>query len=140
MINEEQIVLYILECMGLGILCLNGGTDIKLNTTGEQPTWKEAGVCILSWFIVLLVILFFVYLIKYMLNKKKNSSNNKPFILGLVYLLECMALGVLCMHGGTDRKMKTTDNKATSKEVVYCIICWLVIYVIITSLGLILFC
>lgn len=119
---------------------MHSGTDTIMSTTGEQPTRKEAGVCILSWFIVLLVILFFVYLIKHILSKKKNSSNNKPFISGLLYLMECMALCVLCIHGGTDRKMKTTDNKATSKEVVYCLICWLVIVVIIISIGLILFC
>ncbi|MGN0823822.1 MAG: hypothetical protein ACI4MB_01995, partial [Candidatus Coproplasma sp.] len=134
------IMLYILECMALGILCMYGGTDMIMSTTGEQPTWKEAGVCILSWFIVLLVVLFFVYLIKHILSKKKNSSNNKSFISGLLYLMECMALGILCMLGGIDRKMKTTGCKATSKEVVYCIICWLVIVVFIISIGLILFC
>ncbi|MCM1546557.1 MAG: hypothetical protein NC033_05930 [Clostridiales bacterium] len=133
-------MLYILECMALGILCMYGGTDRIMSTTGEQPTWKEVGVCLLSWIIVFLVILFIVDLIKYILSKKKKLDDRNDFVLGVLYILECMALGILCMHGGTDRKMYTTGNRATGKEVVYCLVGWLFVVLIIISISLILFC
>lgn len=134
-------MLYILECMALGILCMHSGTNRIMSTTGEQATWKEVGVCLLSWAVVLFVLLFTIYLIKYIIERKKNLTNDRNnFISGFLYVLECMALGILCMHGGTNRKMRTTGNKITSKEVIYCLVAWLFVALIIISISLILFC
>ena len=120
---------------------MHSGTNRIMSTTGEQPTWKEVGVCLLSWIIVFLIIIFIICLIRYIIKKKKHLANDKnDFLLGFLYILECMALGILCMHGGTNRKMHTTGNKATGKEVVYCLVGWVFVGLIVVSISLILFC
>lgn len=143
-------MLYVLECMALGILCMHSGIDMKMYTTGEQPTLKEAGICLICWLFLSLVVLFFIYLIKYVRNKKahyRSSDKNLAhiedndarikFSSGIIYLLECMALGILCMYSGFDRKLYTTGKKATFKEIIISFSCWVYLSLIIVAIVLI---
>ena len=132
-------MLYILECMALAILNMYGGTDRIMFSTGEHPTWKEVGVCTLGWEIVFLIGIFIAYSVRYLLKKKKNLPSKKnEFLLGFLYVLECMGLGILCLRGGRNRKMYSTGEKATSKEIVYCVIFWLLLALMVASICLIL--
>lgn len=144
-------MLYILECMALGILCMYGGIDMKMYTTGEEPTTKEVGVCMLCWLLMSLVVLFLAYCVRYSSKKKvyNNVNNNNlvkakedaakkmKFSFGLFYLLECMALAILCIHSGIGRNMYTTGEKATSKEVIISLACWAYLSLEVVSIVLI---
>lgn len=147
-------ILYVFECMALGILCMYSGIDMKMYTTGEEPTTKEVGVCMLCWLLMGLVVLFIGYWIRYADKKKAyNNVNDKnlvkanedtakkmKFSFWLLYLLECMALGILCIHGGIDRNMYTTSKKATFKEVMISFAGWAYLSLVVVSIVLIVCC
>ena len=123
-------MLYILECMFYGLTCLYVGNDQPLQTTGEKITVNDVGVCLLGWSIVILVIFFVAYCIHFIAHKKK-------FSVGLLYIVECIGLGFLCLHGGTDVKLCSTGVKPSAKEVVFCIISWAYISLMIAAILLI---
>ncbi len=141
-------MLYILECMALGILCIHSGIDMKMYTTGNEPTNKEVGVCMLCWLLMGLIVLFIGYWIRYACKKKtynnvndknsvitkENTAKKMKFSFGLLYLLECMALGILCMHSGIDRNLYTTGKKTTFKEVMICFAGWAYLSLIVLSI------
>lgn len=146
-------MLYILECMALGILCMHSGIDMKMYTTGEEPTTKEVGVCMLCWLLMALVVLFIGYWIRYAYKKKaynnvndnnlvkakENVDKKMKFSFGLLYLLECLALGILCMHGGIDRNLYTTGKKATFKEVIISFASWAYLSLVLVSVVFIIY-
>lgn len=144
-------MLYILECMMRAIMAIIMGYDGTLITTGKEVTVKDIGVALLGWFITILIVLIIVYLIKYIIQLKKqkitkdginkneqNFMSNKKVVNPFLYVLECIALCVLSMHGGINRPMITTGQKPKSKEVVVAISAWIYIGVII--LGIVLTC
>lgn len=127
-------MLYVLECMALGILSMNSGYGV-MYTTGKEPTWKEVGVCGLCWLTTSLIVLFIEYTITYF--KGKKSSNSPKFSYGFLYLLECMGLVVLCIFYGIDRNMYTTGKKFTWKEVVFNLFGWFILAFIIVCIVLV---
>ena len=146
-------MLYVLECMFLGIVCANGGMDIKMYTTGESPTWKEVGVCMLCWVVASFIGVFVSYLIRFRANRKKHSIIKdktvtdsecrvallkSKFSYGLLYCLECMALLFLCLRSGIKREMYTTGSKLTWTEVMVSLASWFLLS--FTVLAIVLIC
>lgn len=150
-------MLYILECMARAIMATIMGYDGELITTGEKVTNKDVGVALLGWLVTILIVLIIVFLIKYLsqLNKinisKDNFANyqesnikeqdlkkNKIVINPFMYVIECMALCVLCMHGGINRPMITTKQRPNSKDIVVAIVGWL--YIGLVIIGIVLVC
>lgn len=145
-------MLYILECMFYGLTCLHGGNNKPLQSTGEALTRKDAGVCMLGWAIVVMLIFLIAYIINYLAHRNKadvnkdiklNENNSKNLVLrkgffnGLIYLAECIALVFLIMLGGTNRTLYSTGKRATKKEVAYCVIGWMYIFLIVVAIVLI---
>ena len=104
-------------------------------TTGQEPTWKEVGVCMLCWLTLSLIVLLIRYTIRYF--KVKKTKDGSKFSNGFLYLLECMGLVVLCIFKGIDRNMYTTGKKFTWTEVVLNLFCWLVLALMVVSIVLI---
>lgn len=146
---------YILDCMFYIFTCLHGGNNAPLQSTGEPFTLRDLGVALLSWLILMVIILLLIYLIKYSINKRKISSKEQDkkysmddvcknkyltrgFFSGIVYIFECILLGILCVHGGMKRPMYTTGKIPTSKDVSYCIMGWIIILLIFLSIIFIL--
>lgn len=137
--------------MARAIMATIMGHDGTLITTGKDVTGKDIGVALIGWLITILIVLIIVYLIKYLIQLRKqkianedlnsseqNSVNNKKIINPFLYVLECMALCVLSIHGGINRPMITTGQKPKSKEVVLAISAWC--YVGLIILGIVLVC
>jgi len=62
-------MLYILECMIMGLASLAGGTDRVMYTTGEKQTRIDIWVSIFSWLVV-----FIIYTGIYLYIKHKRSK------------------------------------------------------------------
>ena len=144
---------YVLECMLIVILAtVPGGSSRPMFTTGREPILKDAGVGLVGWWVLSFFVLCVAFLIWYLikLKKHKNTVNNleasnldeqsssKKVINPFLYILECMALCFLCMHGGINRPMITTGQKPKSKDVVSAISGWG--YFILLIVGIILIC
>ena len=139
--------------------CISNGPGWNvgpLSTTGNPLTFKDASVGILGWLIVAVTILLISHIIKFskkknkdkssnsdnleveVLNEKRKKFRNSKILISIIYIFECMALGILCLHSGTDRIMYSTGEKVTRKEVVTCVCGWLVIAIFVSDIILIL--
>ncbi len=135
-----------------GLTTLHGGNNQPLKTTGQAITLNDVGVCLLGWWIVLLLIIFIRYCIAYAVRRHKDKTSNtsadtdhaesefwgkKSFWRGILYIFECFALPIKCLFGGKSVAFRTTGKSITSKEIVFCIISWVYIIMLIVEIVLI---
>ena len=149
-------MLYFIECM---MRCISNGPGWNvgpLSTTGKPLTFKDASVGILGWLVVAVTILLILHIIKFSKNKNQDKSSNSEkseievsnekgkksrnskILNSIIYIFECMALGILCLRSGTNRIMYSTGEKVTKKEVVICVCIWIVVAIYIADIILIL--
>ncbi len=124
---------------------------MPLQSTGKAFTLRDFGVALLGWLIVLVIIFLIIYLIRYFVGKRKISVNNRDkacergdvckdkfltggIFSGIIYIFECLSLGITCFFGGLKRPMRTTGKIPTSKEISYCIMGWIIVVLIILSI------
>ena len=145
-------MLYILECMFYAFTTMHGGNNKPLKTTGQPLTYNDIGVCLLGWWIVILLIIFIRYCIAYAIRRNKEKKGDvsadlyyagseflgkKSFWRGILYIFECFALPIKCIFGGKNVTFHTTGKSLTSKEVVFCIVSWVYIIMLVVEIFLI---
>lgn len=64
-------MLYVLECMIMGLLSLAGGTDRVMYTTGEKQTRTDVWVSIFTWLVVFVIYFAIYFYIKHKRSKRK---------------------------------------------------------------------
>lgn len=145
-------MLYILECMFYAFTTMHGGNNKPLMSTGKAMTINDVGVCLLSWWIVFLLVIFIWYCIAYAVRKHKdkkwnasvdidcveNEFDKKSFGRGIFYILECFILPIKCLFVGKHVTLRTTRKNPTSKEIVFCILSW--VYIILLVVEIVLIC
>ena len=64
LLNKKSYgLLYVIECMTFALICMVGGTDSKMITTGEKPTRKEIIISVIGWGVVIVTIIVAVVFI-----------------------------------------------------------------------------
>lgn len=57
LLNKKSYgLLYVIECMTFALICMVGGTDSKLVTTGKKPTGKEIITSVIGWGVVIVAV------------------------------------------------------------------------------------
>lgn len=124
---------------------------MPLQSTGKAFTLRDFGVALLGWLIVLVIIFLIIYLIKYSVHKRKISVQSRNNVCetgdvckdkfltggvfsGIIYIFECISLGISYFFGGLKRPMRTTGKIPTCKEISYCIMGWIIVVLIILSI------
>ena len=138
-------MIYILECM-ISILFVL--IDEPLSTTGKPATINDIGVGFLGLLVIVAIVWFIVYCLRFFVNNKKIKNNLERFqdekkerIFnfwgGILYYLECYILLFLYFIRGKNLLMKTTGVKPTKNDIAISIIWWIYTGLIIMSISFI---